>query len=75
MKRSFGARTVAYRLLVFLVGTYDIYKKPNAMVAAWGGICSSYPSSIAVSVRPTRQTYKNLMAKKEFTVSIPPWNR
>jgi flavin reductase (DIM6/NTAB) family NADH-FMN oxidoreductase RutF len=71
MKRSFGARTVAYPLPVFLVGTYDAFKKPNAMVVAWGGICSSDPPSIAVSVRPSRQTYKNLMAKKEFTVSIP----
>ncbi|MFA4825264.1 MAG: flavin reductase family protein [Methanoregula sp.] len=71
MKRSFGARTIAYPLPVFLIGTYDTAGKPDAMVAAWGGICSSDPPSIAVSVRPSRQTYKNLMAKKEFTVSIP----
>ena len=71
MKRSFGPRTVAYPLPVFLVGTYDTSGKPDAMVAAWGGICSSDPPSIAVSIRPSRQTYRNLMAKKEFTVSIP----
>lgn len=71
MKRSFGARTIAYPLPVFLVGTYDIHNKPDAMVVAWGGICSSDPPSIAVSVRPSRQTYKNLMEKKEFTISIP----
>ena len=71
MKRSFGARTVAYPLPVFLVGTYDKDRKPDAMVVAWGGICSSDPPSIAVSIRPSRQTYRNLMAKKEFTVSIP----
>jgi len=41
------------------------------MAAAWGGICSSDPPSIAVSIRPTRQTYKNILEKKAFTVSIP----
>lgn len=71
MKRSFGARTVAFPLPVFLVGTYDSSNRPDAMVVAWGGICSSDPPCIAVSVRPSRQTYKNLMAKKAFTVSIP----
>lgn len=71
MKRSFGARTIAFPLPVFLVGTYDANNKPDAMVVAWAGICSSDPPSIAISVRPSRQTYKNLMAKKEFTVSIP----
>jgi flavin reductase (DIM6/NTAB) family NADH-FMN oxidoreductase RutF len=71
MKKSVGARTLAYPLPVFLVGTYDNNGKPDAMAAAWGGICSSDPPSIAVSIRPSRYTHKNLMAKKAFTVSIP----
>ncbi|MDD1702364.1 MAG: flavin reductase family protein [Methanoregula sp.] len=71
MKRSFGARTAAYPLPVFLIGTYDARNRPDAMAAAWGGICSSDPPSIAVSIRPTRQTYKNILEKKAFTVSIP----
>lgn len=71
MKQSFGARTVAYPLPVFVVGTYDHTGKANAMVAAWGGICSSDPPAIAISVRPSRYTYKNLMVKKAFTISIP----
>ena len=71
MKRSFGARAVAYPLPVFVVGTYDHKGKPNAMVAAWGGICSSDPPSIAISIRPSRCTYRNLMEKMAFTISIP----
>jgi len=74
MKQSFGARTIAYPLPVFVIGTYDHAGKPNAMIAAWGGICSSDPPSIAVSVRPTRHTYKNLMEKRAFTISIPSEN-
>jgi flavin reductase (DIM6/NTAB) family NADH-FMN oxidoreductase RutF len=71
MKRSFGARAAAYPLPVFVVGTYDHTGKPNAMVAAWGGICSSDPPSIAISIRPSRYTYRNLMEKMAFTISIP----
>jgi flavin reductase (DIM6/NTAB) family NADH-FMN oxidoreductase RutF len=71
MKKSLGARAVAYPLPVFLVGTYDPEGRPDAMVAAWGGICSSDPPSIAVSVRPSRYTYANLTEKQCFTVSIP----
>jgi len=41
------------------------------MVAAWGGICSSDPPSIAISIRPSHCTYRNLMEKMAFTVSIP----
>ena len=61
----------AYPLPVFVVGTYDHKGKPNAMVAAWGGICSSDPPSIAISIRPSRYTYRNLMEKMAFTISIP----
>lgn len=71
MKISFGARPVAYPLPVFLVGTYGSDKRPDIMAAAWGGICSSDPPCIALSIRPTRQTYKNLVATEAFTVSIP----
>lgn len=71
MKQSFGRHTIAYPLPVFVIGTYDNSGKPNAMVAAWGGICSSDPPSIAIAVRPTRYTYRNLMEKREFTISIP----
>jgi flavin reductase (DIM6/NTAB) family NADH-FMN oxidoreductase RutF len=74
MKRSFGARAVAYLLPVFVVGTYDHKGKPDAMVAAWGGICSSDPPSIAISIRPSRYTYRNLMEKMAFTISIPSIN-
>jgi len=72
MKQSIGARPVAYPLPVFVVGTYSHAGRPNAMVAAWGGICSSEPPAIAISVRKERSTYRNLMEKREFTISIPP---
>jgi flavin reductase (DIM6/NTAB) family NADH-FMN oxidoreductase RutF len=71
MKRSFGARTIAYPLPVFLIGTYDSRGKPDVMAASWGGICSSEPPGIAVSIRPSRYTHRNILEKNVFTVSIP----
>jgi flavin reductase (DIM6/NTAB) family NADH-FMN oxidoreductase RutF len=71
MKRSIGARTVMYPTPVMIVGTYDKDGKPNAMAAAWGGICCSVPPCISVSLRKATYTYECLMERKEFTISIP----
>ncbi|MEE9566040.1 MAG: hypothetical protein V3W17_00920, partial [Desulfobacteria bacterium] len=43
MKKSIGARTVAYPTPVWVVGTYDEQGRPNLMTAAWVGICCSKP--------------------------------
>ncbi len=74
MKKDMGAKTLIYPNPVLLIGTYDSEGKPNAMTASWGGICSSEPPSIAVSVRKSRYTYNNLILNKEFTISIPSEN-
>jgi flavin reductase (DIM6/NTAB) family NADH-FMN oxidoreductase RutF len=71
LKTSIGARTVIYPTPVLVVGTYDQEGKPNAMAAAWGGICCSRPPCVAVSLRKATYTYGNIVARKAFTVSIP----
>ena len=71
MKKSIGAKTIVYPTPVFVVGTYDKDGKPNAMDAAWGGICCSSPPCLAISLRKATYTYENIMAQKAFTVSIP----
>ena len=70
-KRSIGPRTLLYPHPDLIIGTYDASGRPDAMAAAWGGICSSRPPSVAVSVQKTRQTYANLVEQREFTISIP----
>jgi flavin reductase (DIM6/NTAB) family NADH-FMN oxidoreductase RutF len=71
MKRSLGAKTLAYPTPVFLVGSYDKDGKPNVMTAAWGGICCSAPPCVAISLRKATYTYGNIMEKRAFTISIP----
>ena len=73
-KQSLGSLPLLYPLPVFLVATYDAAGKPNVMNAAWGGICSSDPLSLAVSVRPERWTHDAILARKAFTVCIPSEN-
>lgn len=70
-KQSIGPRTLLYPHPDLIIGTYDSAGRPDAMAAAWGGICSSRPPAVAVSVQKTRQTYANLMEQREFTISIP----
>ncbi len=71
MKKSLGAKTLLYPTPVVVVGTYDHAGKPNAMTAAWAGICCSVPPCIGVSLRKATYTYGNIMERKAFTVSIP----
>jgi flavin reductase (DIM6/NTAB) family NADH-FMN oxidoreductase RutF len=71
MKRSIGARTVAYPCPVYIVGTYDDAGQPNIMAAAWAGICCSRPPCVAVSLRKATYTYGNIVARQAYTVSFP----
>ena len=71
MKKSLGAKTIAYPTPVFIVGTYDKDGKPNVMNVAWAGICCSSPPCLCISLRQATYTYGNIMDRKAFTVSIP----
>jgi flavin reductase (DIM6/NTAB) family NADH-FMN oxidoreductase RutF len=71
MKKSIGPRTMAFPTPVWVVGTYDVNDKPNAMTAAWASICCSNPPAICVSLRKATYTYGNIVARQAFTISIP----
>lgn len=71
MKKSLGAKTLVYPTPVFIVGTYNQEGKPNAMTAAWGGICCSSPPCVAIALQKVRHSYENLLNKMAFTINIP----
>jgi flavin reductase (DIM6/NTAB) family NADH-FMN oxidoreductase RutF len=71
MKKSLGARTMVYTTPVWVIATYDRNGRPNAMTAAWGGICCSKPPCIAVSLRKATYSYGNIVERKAFTVNVP----
>ncbi|TGE37026.1 flavin reductase family protein [Desulfosporosinus fructosivorans] len=71
MKKSLGPKTLVYPTPVLVVCTYDNEGNPNAMTAAWGGICCSSPPCVAISLRKATYTHGNLMSKKAFTINIP----
>ena len=71
MKRSLGAKTLAQPTPLWIVGSYDNDGKPNAMAAAWGGICCSNPPCVAVSLRAERHSYESILTRRAFTISVP----
>jgi flavin reductase (DIM6/NTAB) family NADH-FMN oxidoreductase RutF len=71
MKKSIGAKTIVYPAPVLVVGTYDREGKPNAMTAAWGGICCSSPPCVTVSLRKATYSYGSIVARKAYTLNIP----
>ncbi len=70
MKKSIGAKTLLFPAPVLMVGSYDSFGKPNVMNAAWGGICSSQPPCVTVSLRKARYSYASIIARQAFTVGI-----
>ena len=72
MKISLGPQTLVYPTPVWCIGTYNGKGKPNVMTVSWGGVCSSQPPCVAVSIRKATYTYGNLIGTKAFTISIPP---
>ncbi|BCG47110.1 flavoredoxin Flr [Citrifermentans bremense] len=71
MKKSLGKGTHAMPTPVWLVGSYDQEGKANLATVAWGGVCSSDPAAVTVSLRKSRHSYDAIMQRKAFTVNIP----
>ena len=71
MKKSLGAKVLAFPTPVWIVGSYGEDDRPNIMCAAWAGVCCSKPPCVYISLRKATLTYGNIMTRKAFTVSIP----
>jgi flavin reductase (DIM6/NTAB) family NADH-FMN oxidoreductase RutF len=71
MKKSVGNKTWLYPAPALVVATYDDAGQPNAMTAAWGGICCSKPPAVAVSLREATYSYGNIVSRAAFTVNVP----
>ena len=68
---SLGPQAFLSSVPVMLVGTYDAEGRPNIMAAAWGGLSCSQPPCLSVSVRRSSWTYRALLGRRAFTVSLP----
>ncbi len=71
MKLFLPPQTILLPSPVLIIGTYGIDGKPNIMTAAWGGIASSKPPCISVSLREATLSYHNIQQTQAFTVNIP----
>lgn len=71
MKASLGPKTLILPTPAWVIATFDKDGKPNAMTAAWAGVCCSDPPCVAVSVRKSRLTYEGITTHKAFTVNVP----
>ena len=71
MKVSLPAQTILLPSPVLIIGTYGPDGRPNMMNAAWGGIASSKPPCISVSLREATLTHYNIQQAGAFTVNIP----
>jgi flavin reductase (DIM6/NTAB) family NADH-FMN oxidoreductase RutF len=71
MKQSLGAKTIAFSVPVWIIGTYDDDGEANVMTASWTGICCSRPPCVNLSLRKATYTYGCIEKRRAFTVNIP----
>jgi len=71
VKKSIGARALAYPTPVWVIGSYDREGRANIMTAAWCGVTCSKPPAVGVSLRKATYSYGCLMERRAFTVNIP----
>ncbi len=70
-KVSVGTKAYIMPKPALVIGSYDKNNHPNIMTAAWAGIASSSPVSIAVSISSSHKTYENIKETGYFTVNVP----
>ena len=71
MQLSLPPKTILLPSPVLVIGTYGSDGRPNMMNAAWGGIVSSKPPCISVSLREATLSFHNIKQTEAFTVNIP----
>ncbi|MCI5578883.1 MAG: flavin reductase [Oscillospiraceae bacterium] len=67
MRKNLGVKPLLIPQPVMIIATYDENGKPNAMNAAWGGVCGSDEIMIELG---SHKTTDNIANTKAFTVSI-----
>lgn len=68
MRKDFGSKPWLMPEPVLIIGTYDENGHPDAMNAAWGGLYDADLVELCLSAG--HKTTKNILARKEFTVSF-----
>ena len=68
MRKNFGAKSWLYPMPVLIIGTYDETGIPDAMNAAWGMISDT--DKVTICLDASHKTVKNILIKKDFTVSM-----
>lgn len=71
MLRSLGSLPFCLPAPVWLVGTYDASGRPNVMTTTAGGLCSTQPPCLGVSLRRGGWTHASLPGRGAFTVGVP----
>jgi flavin reductase (DIM6/NTAB) family NADH-FMN oxidoreductase RutF len=67
-RKNYGAKPLSLPQPVWILATYDENGVPNAMNAAWGGICGE--DRVSICVDRSHKTTENIRERKAFTVSF-----
>jgi len=73
--QSLGPKAIAFPAPLWCVSTYSSDGKPNVVAVAWGGMCSSQPPALTVSLSRVTVSHGNIEATGAFCVNVPSEDR
>ena len=68
MRKNFGAKPFLYPQPVLIIATYGEDGTPDAMNAAWGGICDY--NKIMLCLSEGHKTTQNILKRKAFVINV-----
>ncbi len=68
MRKNFGVKTYLYPQPVLIISTYGEDGSPDAMNAAWGGICDD--DKIMLCLSEGHKTTHNILKRKAFVINV-----
>lgn len=68
MRKNFGVKTYLYPQPVLIISTYGEDGSPDAMNAAWGGICDY--DKVMLCLSEGHKTTRNILKRKAFVINI-----
>ena len=70
-KKALETSALLYPVMTTLVSCQGVEGKPNIITVSWGGILSTYPPMVGISIRTIRFSHRLIMETKEFVINIP----
>ncbi len=70
-KKKLESSALIYPVMTALISCQGNEGKPNIITVSWGGILSTYPPVVGISIQKTRHSHGLIIETQEFVINMP----